>query len=301
MRSTAPIGLAAGTFSLLLTLLLATPVGAGLRMPVLFVHGHGMSAQSWDSAIDALRRHGYTNAELHAIDIVPNEQSNVTSAIRNIAPAVDRLLREANRTAGRTPITKVNIVAHSMGAFSARWYAVKIAPQRVNALITIAGANHGTNALCNYPEQDGSAEMCPAFARPGDGRAGDVQNTINHTPGSRRDETPYGVGTDTTAVDRIPPVDDKRIHYFTLRLAEDKWITPAHSAVLIGAGGTESAHGFDDIEETSAGNYLLALHHGMLRRTRDHCSLLYDDAVLSLLEALLRDADRSLSNSVSAQ
>lgn len=277
--------------------LLAMPVNGASRLPVLFVHGHGMSAYSWDSAIDALRQQGYRDAELYAIDIVPNVQSNVTSATDDIAPAVEKLLREARGTESEAPISKVNIVAHSMGAFSARWYASKIAPQRVNALITIAGANHGTNALCKYPEQDGAAEMCPAFALPADGRAGRVQNAINFTRANPRDETPYGVAPDPPRVMRIPPVGDKRIYYFTLRIADDEWIQPSESAVLLGAGGTEFRHGDDGIEETSAGNYLFASRYGVLRRKRDHCSLLYDDAVLALLAGLLRDTDRRYLNS----
>jgi len=180
-----------------LTAALASPDYS--RIPVVFVHGSGLSAATWQPMLRFLVADGYPRVYLHAVDMSPDDGDNVRAATTFIAPAVDTLLATAaqHAPAGSAP-SKVDIVAHSMGALSGRWYAAKIRPDRVRTVITLAGANHGTNALCGYPGK-GNQQMCPAF-----GNAW-LQRELNGAARAPSDETPYGVGLDPPGITTVAP------------------------------------------------------------------------------------------------
>jgi pimeloyl-ACP methyl ester carboxylesterase len=225
------------------------------RTPVLFVHGHGLTSETWSHMRVDLAQRGYPGEYLEAVDIVPNTMANARAAETVIAPGVERLLARAQTAARRAGApaddpTRVDLVAHSMGAVGARWYAAKLRPDRVRTWIAIAGANHGTEALCPYRD-DAAREMCPAFASRG------IQAALNGTADSPLDETPFGLGTDRPGTLRIPPDGTRTISYITVRIDPDPWITPARSALLDGAGGLDLALPRDlPVIETSPGNYL---------------------------------------------
>ena len=252
------------------------------RTPVLFVHGHGLSSDDWTSLLGYLVRQGYPPEYLSAIDIRPNQMANEPAAKNVIAPAVEALLRRANETAERhgqgQRFERVNLVGHSMGAFSSRWYAARLRPDRVRTWIGIAGANHGTNTLCEYNDA-GAADMCPAFAE--SATESFVQTTLNGAPGGSVDESPFGIGEDPPEVQPVPPDEERAIVYFTIRLEPDDWIVPADSAVLRGAGGVsiDIPAGFD-IRQTSPGNF-------RSYRRLDHMSILDDQEVHWLTWKLL--------------
>lgn len=208
------------------------------RVPVLFVHGSGLDSRSFDTMISELRSAGYPANYLYAVDMVPSTGDNIESARTFIAKGVESLLSAAKlmRESNSCPqgrVAKVDIVAHSMGAFSSRWYAAFLRPDRVRRLISIAGANHGTNSLCGHGGQ-GNQQMCPAFSTRTS--ADDVQSRLNGTPTNPRDETPYGPAEDTKSGVRIFPDETRRITYFTISKPADRWIQPADSALLDGAG-----------------------------------------------------------------
>lgn len=201
--------------------------------------------------IDAFVESGYRPDWLRAVDLVPNDGANQRAAERFIAPAAERLLSSARDVAQRSGCkapARIDIVAHSMGAVSSRWFVARTA-EKVHTWIGIAPANHGTKALCGY-SGDGNREMCPAFASSG------VQAELNGTVRQPRDETPYGVGADTRSDSRIGPTGEKRVFYYTVRIDPDEWIVPADGAVLDGAGGLRLPSLPSYVEETAAGNLL---------------------------------------------
>ena len=248
--------------------------------PVLFVHGHGLSSATWQPLVDYLHRHGYPEEYLSAVQITPNRMANISAAETAIAPAVDRLLTQAVELAEKNGVNlpkKVDIVSHSMGAMSSRWYAAKIHPEKVRRWISIAGANHGSNALCQHTD-DGAGDLCPAYAKTV--AQSEIQLELNGTPKAPIDETPYGIGDDTAGVESIPAEAHRRIAYFTVRLAEDEWIVPADSATLSGAGGIYVEIP-DGISEAAVGNFLLD------GDSEGHMSILHSERVQGLILRLL--------------
>lgn len=187
--------------------------------------------------IDRFRAGGLPPTHLVAVRLTPDNGSNVRAAELFIAPAVRTVLAEARQRAegaGCRPPMKVDIVAHSMGTVSARWFAAQIDPGRVRNLVGIASANHGTDALCGH-DGDGNRELCPAFAA--SERESRVQFTLNGAAAAPADETPFGFGADGPGRPHIAPRDSTGIYYWSIRIEPDEWIRPAASAKLDGAGG----------------------------------------------------------------
>jgi len=240
------------------------------KTPVFFVHGHSLSSSRWYSMINYLTTNGYPPQFLRAIDLDPNNGPNQPAAEDQIAPAIETFLNDVNtfltsQGYSGPPKIKVDLVSHSMGGLSTRWYAAVVAPERVNTWLSIAGANHGTDDLCPYVGKDagGAEDCCPAYSTdPLD----TVQLTLNGQPGPDVDETPYGIGRDTEGVSVVPPDSTRRIFYATIRTEPDVWISPDVSAVVDGAGGRviKLLEGSPFVE-TSPGNFLIANlgHDGM--------------------------------------
>ncbi|MGH7453937.1 MAG: Calx-beta domain-containing protein, partial [bacterium] len=253
------------------------------RTPVLFVHGHGLDSGTWQAMINDFITNGYPPEYLFGVDLIPNNGANVRAAEMFIAPAAESLLvraARAARSAGYTgpPPDRLNIIGHSMGGVSSRWYAAKLRPDRVRTWIALAGANHGTNSLCPFGDE-GAREMCPAFAT--DPVQNKVQIDLNGTTVAPIDETPYGVGMDQPAIVRIPPDITRRILYYSIRIDPDVFIKPESSAIIDGAGGVPVLvpSGVPAIE-TSPGNYLFT-------GTTDHDGLPSNPDLIRFVATLL--------------
>lgn len=252
---------------------------ACLDRPVLLVHGHGVGPEVWRPLIEGLVSDGYPADRLAAPAIVPSVMANVAAAERVLAPAGEELWRRTVAAAARAgcprPPDGLALVAHSMGAVSARYYATRLVAERVRVLVTLAGTNHGSDALCGLPDP-GARELCPAFA------ASEVQALLNGAPGAPADETPYGPGRDAPGRPRIAPTPRRRIAYFTLRLDPDALVRPSASALLDGAGGARVVVSSTiPIEETSPGNFLWR------GAGADHDSLLVQPGVAGLVGTLI--------------
>lgn len=256
------------------------------KTPVFFVHGHGMTAECWNPMISKMIKSGYPKEYLRAIQLYPNNGPNIEAAEKQIAPAIEEFLSKINillkkEHATRQHITKINLISHSMGALSARWYASKVKPERVRIWISLAGANHGTDRAC-FSKDPGRNDMCPAFAM--SQQESLIQFGLNGLPHvADIDETPYGIGKDLSGVNSIGPDKNKRIIYLSIRTFPDRLIKPEESAILDGAGGIslQITKGLA-VKETSDGNFLITNRVG-------HDEMLADRDTMRLVEIILNN------------
>ena len=110
--------------------------------PILFIHGYNGNSATWSTMVNRFKADGWTDAEL--VNWSYNyRQSNATTAAQ-IKQKVDSILNV-------TGATKVDIITHSMGPLSARYYIRNLGGDaKVDALVSLGGANHGTSiaAFC---------------------------------------------------------------------------------------------------------------------------------------------------------
>jgi pimeloyl-ACP methyl ester carboxylesterase len=255
------------------------------KLPVLFVHGRGGSSEAFRIFEQHFIDNGYPANFIRAIDLYPNDGSNIEAAEQQIEPFVENFLSDVNNFLAEernkeVKINKVDIVAHSMGSLSSRWYAVKVRPERVRRWISLAGPNHGNNLGCPGEENTGKAELCPAFAQTIEESF--LQFSLNGSPKPDVDETPYGLGNDSIGVKRIFPTNSNQIVFFTIRTNYDEWISPVETVILDGCGGInfEGLENFP-FKETSPGNFLHLNNVG-------HDQLLYDEATINFVIRILQ-------------
>ena len=111
--------------------------------PVLLVHGWASSAGSWNTMVDRFRADGWPASRVRAFSY-NTAQSNATTAAQ-VRSEVDSLL-------AATGASKVDIISHSMGALSTRYYLKNLGgTTRVDRWVSLGGPNHGTN----------TASVCP--------------------------------------------------------------------------------------------------------------------------------------------
>jgi triacylglycerol lipase len=106
------------------------------RHPILFVHGWNSSGSVWTTMIANFKADGWTDAQL-ANWSYNTSQSNATTA-QQIRTKVDSILLA-------TGATKVDVITHSMGGLSSRYYAKNLGGDtRIDAWVSLGGPNHGT-------------------------------------------------------------------------------------------------------------------------------------------------------------
>lgn len=137
--------LSAVVSSLLVSLSFSAPTAhAATHHPVVFVHGISSSSSSWDEWVDYFEADGYTAAELDAWSYSWS-QSNATTA--------SQLATEIKNVLARTGASKVDLVVHSMGTLSSRYYLKNLGGTAyVDDFVSVAGTNHGTStaSLCSW-------------------------------------------------------------------------------------------------------------------------------------------------------
>jgi triacylglycerol lipase len=168
--------------------------------PILFVHGWNANYTTWTTMVALFKADGWTDAEL-ATWSYNTAQSNVTTA-RAIQAKVDSILAV-------TGASRVDIITHSMGGLSARYYVKSLrGAKKVDAWVSLAGPNHGTNTAF-FCFQTSCLEM-----RPGSSFLSKL-NSKDETPGVPR------YGTWWSACDQV--------------------ILPQMSTLLSGATNTQTA------------------------------------------------------------
>jgi triacylglycerol lipase len=109
--------------------------------PILFVHGYGGSSANWETMKQRFISDGWQDFELYAYNF-----SFITSNATTAAEIRDYV----NDIIAKTGATKVDIIAHSMGSVSSRYYLKNLGgSEKVDAWVSLAGPNHGTDAVEN--------------------------------------------------------------------------------------------------------------------------------------------------------
>jgi triacylglycerol lipase len=104
--------------------------------PVLLVHGFTRTSADFASTITELKRQGYPDSKIFTIDYNSFAPNAYTAT--QIKARVDAI------RAG-TGATKVDIIAHSLGAFGSRYYIKNLGgADVVGNFVSLAGPNHGT-------------------------------------------------------------------------------------------------------------------------------------------------------------
>ena len=171
------------------------------RSPILFVHGWNSSGAIWSTMIGRFQTDGWAPEELYSWSY-NTAQSNAVTA-QQLSAKIDSILAV-------TGASKVNIVSHSMGALSSRYYIKNLTGgSKVDAFVSLGGPNHGTNTAI-FCLQTSCLEMRPNSS---------FLNNLN-----KKDETPGRV-----------------ISYATWWSPCDEVINPQSSTLLKGATNTQTA------------------------------------------------------------
>lgn len=181
------------------TLLGAAPTALA-NDPILFVHGWNSSSSTWNTMVNRFAADGWTSAELNNWSY-NTSQSNATTASQ-IKAKVDGII-------SATGAAKVDIISHSMGGLSSRYYVKNLGGDlKVDEWVSLGGPNHGTDTA-NFCFSTACSEM----------RIGSsFLKALNST-----DETPGAVS------------------YRTWWSACDSIINPDSSVSLSGATNTQTA------------------------------------------------------------
>lgn len=114
----------------------AGPAAASEHDPVILVHGWLGADWNWTAYRSWFASDGWSRVYVFGYDW---GQSNVTTAYQ--------LRDKVNQVLAETGASKVDIVSHSMGGLSSRYYVKHLGGQsKVDDWVSIGGPNHGTNA-----------------------------------------------------------------------------------------------------------------------------------------------------------
>jgi triacylglycerol lipase len=172
---------------------------AQAHAPILFVHGWKESSSLWTNMIGRFEKDGWSKAELNNWSY-NTAQSNATTA-KEVASKVTEIKN-------KTGAAKVDLVTHSMGALSTRYYIKNLGGEgTIESWVSLGGPNHGTTTA-NFCPETSCVEMRPNSA---------FLNALN-----AGDETPGSV------------------RYATWWSPCDEIINPHTSVILTGATNTET-------------------------------------------------------------
>ena len=177
-----------------------TPAQALAHDPILFVHGWNSNSSTWTTMIGRFQADGWASNELW------NWQYNYSQSNADTAAQINT---KVNEILAATGATKVDIISHSMGGLSSRYYSKNLGGSaKIDEWVSLGGPNHGTDTA-NFCFSTACREM----------RIGSTfLNNLNAT-----DETP---GTP---------------NYRTWWSPCDSIINPDSSVSLVGATNTQTA------------------------------------------------------------
>lgn len=149
----------------------AHPARAAVRNPILFVHGWNGSSSTWTTMVSRFKQSGWTDSQLYNWSY-DSSLSNATIAAQ--------IKTKVNQIRAATGAAKVDLITHSMGALSSRYYLKNLGGAAyVDAWVSLGGPNHGTL----------TANICPLTScvemRAGSSFLNNL-NSVDETPGAAR-------------------------------------------------------------------------------------------------------------------
>ena len=109
--------------------------------PILFVHGYGGNGGNFCTMVDRFRADGWTDRELYAYNY---------SFVASYATDAEEIRGQVDQILAATGANKVDIIAHSAGSVSSRYYLKNLAGDtKVDAWVSLGGPNHGTDTALN--------------------------------------------------------------------------------------------------------------------------------------------------------
>ncbi|MGH3310158.1 MAG: esterase/lipase family protein [Streptomyces sp.] len=138
--------------------------------PIVFVHGWNSSGSAWDTMAGRFAADGWPASHLNKWTY-NTSQSNATTA--------SQLAQEIDRVLTATGATKADVVTHSMGGLSSRYYTKNFGSAKVDGWVSLGGPNHGTDTAY-FCGDTSCTEM-----RPGSSFL-DALNSGDETPGTSR-------------------------------------------------------------------------------------------------------------------
>src|SRR4051812_25738809 len=122
---------------LVLAITALAPAAASAQDPILFVHGWNSNSSTWNTMISRFTADGWTAAELNNWSY-NYSQSNATTA--------SQISTKVNQILAATGAAKVDLISHSMGGLSTRYYVKNLGGgAKVDDFVSLGGPNHGTN------------------------------------------------------------------------------------------------------------------------------------------------------------
>ena len=125
-----------------------------VNQPVIFIHGNsdkaigtGTAGQSgWTASVDFFLSKGYKTSELYATTWGPADAS-LSAYQYHSKTNVMKVRKFIEAVKAYTGATKVDVVTHSMGGLSSRYYAKNLGGDaRIDAWVSLGGPNHGTQS-----------------------------------------------------------------------------------------------------------------------------------------------------------
>lgn len=174
MKNRLSIAVAAALFALASP----TPAGAATTStfgpssnPIVFVHGWNSDGSVWNTMTSDFKKDGWPSSYLDQWSY-NYRQSNATTA--------QQLSQEIDRVLAATGASQVDVISHSMGGLSSRYYTKNLAGAgKVDAWVSLGGPNHGTDtANACFDTSCGEMRIGSAFLT--------ALNSGDETPGTPR-------------------------------------------------------------------------------------------------------------------
>ena len=193
------------------------------HVPVLFVHGRTKDKYDWDWMINKFVSDGWSRDILYAFTFANPSDGSTGANMRNaqqIAAWVDQILAE-------TGAKKVDLVSHSMGGLSTRFYIKSLGGvNKVDDYVSLATPQHGSTAQVGEEAKPDSVLL--ELLNAGDETPGGI---LSDTLGSRDDPVGEGGYTGT----HVPG----NVTWTSIWSKTDGTVVPGESGMLDGARNWE--------------------------------------------------------------